>query len=146
MKKSNQDPRKGRKLYLWRRIVINQPTTETALSGTSVTEILPCGGASYRDRSSLVVGLWERQKADTYSFCMGTISDRSGFIVKSFILLGSEQHFTWGKEGESHSPDNVLFKDSHGPGEVWGVLYNKVFCAGSVISVPLLNRMLTCGC
>lgn len=157
MKKSNQDPRKGRKLYLWRRIVINQPTTETALSGTSVTEILPCGGASYRDRSSpvgaserdkssLVVGLWERQKADTYSFCMGTISDSSGFIVKSFILLGSEQHFTWGKEGESHSPDNVLFKDSHGPGDVWGVLYNKVFCVGSVISVPLLNRMLTCGC
>lgn len=61
MKKSNQDPRKGRKLYLWRRIVINQPTTETALSGTSVTEIFPCGGASYRDRSS-PVGASERDR------------------------------------------------------------------------------------
>lgn len=35
--------------------------------------------------------------------------------MKSFILLGCEQHFTRGKEGESHSLDNVLFKDSRGP-------------------------------
>lgn len=141
MKKSNQDPRKGRKLYQWRRIVINQPTSGLPCQGPLLQRSSPVG-ATERDKSSLVVGLWERQKADTYSFCMGTISDSSGFIVKSFILLGSEQHFTWGKEGESHSPDNVLFKDSHGPGDVWGVLYKKVFCVGSFISVPLLHRML----
>lgn len=33
MKKSNQDPRKGRKLYQWRRIVINQPTSGPPCQG-----------------------------------------------------------------------------------------------------------------
>lgn len=156
MKKSNQDPRKGRKLYQWRRIVINQPTSGPPCQGPLLQRSCPVAGplietdlALWGPLRETNLALWwasERQKADTYSFCMGTISDSSGFIVKSFILLGSEQHFTWGKEGESHSPDNVLFKDSHGPGDVWGVLCNKVFCVESFISVPLLHRMLTCGC
>lgn len=44
MKKSNQDPRKGRKLYQWRRIVINQPTSGPPCQGPLLQRSCPVAG------------------------------------------------------------------------------------------------------
>lgn len=73
--------------------MINQPTSGPPCQWPLLQRSSPVAGPLIETDLALWEPL-ERQKADTYSFCMGTISDSSGFIVKSFILLGSEQHFT----------------------------------------------------